>query len=352
VQLSFGATPALRGASLGARQRRDPGRHGTRAVRANQPCCTAWPASSSPTRARSSSPAGESTPWASRRAAALRRDHFGFVFQFGQLVPELTAEENVALPLLLGGASRARLSTRLGPGSSPSASTGWSGADPGSCQAAKPSGSPGSRPGSPTRGPLRRRTDRVAGLADRRAGDGTSRLSHPAAGHYRRPRHPRGARRRVRRPRGRCPRRQSQLSVSGSSPVVTRLGLRLTLNGRQRGGRTPGHHRRGRRRWCRHALDSPRRHERHQRPERPQRLAQHRLRIRARPRHRWARARAARTPRQSLARPTRCGGCQAPISSRPRPSTWSMSPPPARTLPSRPAFLTCPARDSSTPLPR
>ncbi|MEV0731368.1 ABC transporter ATP-binding protein [Polymorphospora sp. NPDC050346] len=37
----------------------------------------------------------------------LRRDHFGFVFQFGQLVPELTAEENVALPLLLGGARRA-----------------------------------------------------------------------------------------------------------------------------------------------------------------------------------------------------------------------------------------------------
>jgi putative ABC transport system ATP-binding protein len=37
----------------------------------------------------------------------LRRDRFGFVFQFGQLVPELTAEENVALPLLLGGTRRA-----------------------------------------------------------------------------------------------------------------------------------------------------------------------------------------------------------------------------------------------------
>ena len=36
----------------------------------------------------------------------LRRDRFGFVFQSGQLVPELTAEENVALPLLLGGARR------------------------------------------------------------------------------------------------------------------------------------------------------------------------------------------------------------------------------------------------------
>ena len=38
----------------------------------------------------------------------LRRDRFGFVFQSGQLVPELTAEENVALPLLLSGARRAR----------------------------------------------------------------------------------------------------------------------------------------------------------------------------------------------------------------------------------------------------
>src|SRR5256714_325879 len=39
--------------------------------------------------------------------SGLRRERFGFVFQSGQLVPELTAEENVALPLLLGGARRA-----------------------------------------------------------------------------------------------------------------------------------------------------------------------------------------------------------------------------------------------------
>src|SRR5579862_3247180 len=40
--------------------------------------------------------------------SALRRSRFGFVFQSGQLVPELTAEENVALPLLLGGTRRAQ----------------------------------------------------------------------------------------------------------------------------------------------------------------------------------------------------------------------------------------------------
>jgi putative ABC transport system ATP-binding protein len=41
-----------------------------------------------------------------KERSELRRESFGFVFQFGQLVPELTAEENVALPLLLGGLRR------------------------------------------------------------------------------------------------------------------------------------------------------------------------------------------------------------------------------------------------------
>lgn len=36
----------------------------------------------------------------------LRRTSFGFVFQFGQLVPELTVTDNVALPLLLGRTRR------------------------------------------------------------------------------------------------------------------------------------------------------------------------------------------------------------------------------------------------------
>ncbi|MFE1848784.1 ABC transporter ATP-binding protein [Streptomyces sp. NPDC002387] len=36
----------------------------------------------------------------------LRRSEFGFVFQFGQLVPELTCVENVALPMRLSGTSR------------------------------------------------------------------------------------------------------------------------------------------------------------------------------------------------------------------------------------------------------
>ena len=73
--------------------------------------------------------------------SALRRDRFGFVFQFGQLVPELTAEENVALPLLLGGTRRAAALDGPGPGSAGSAWTAWSSAGPASCPAARPSAS-------------------------------------------------------------------------------------------------------------------------------------------------------------------------------------------------------------------
>jgi putative ABC transport system ATP-binding protein len=41
-----------------------------------------------------------------RERSQLRRTELGFVFQFGQLVPELPVLENVALPLLLGGKRR------------------------------------------------------------------------------------------------------------------------------------------------------------------------------------------------------------------------------------------------------
>lgn len=38
--------------------------------------------------------------------AQLRREHLGFVFQDGLLLPELTAQENTALPLMLSGVPR------------------------------------------------------------------------------------------------------------------------------------------------------------------------------------------------------------------------------------------------------
>lgn len=43
-----------------------------------------------------------------RSSSRLRRERFGFVFQSDQLLPELPAVENVALPLMLGGTSRRR----------------------------------------------------------------------------------------------------------------------------------------------------------------------------------------------------------------------------------------------------
>jgi putative ABC transport system ATP-binding protein len=105
VQLSFGPTPALRGATV--------------AVRAGEILAVMGPSGSGKSTllhclAGILVPEAGQVHFAGRRIdtlaeaerSALRRDRFGFVFQFGQLVPELTAEENVALPLLLGGLRR------------------------------------------------------------------------------------------------------------------------------------------------------------------------------------------------------------------------------------------------------
>jgi len=105
VVLSFGQTPALRGASV--------------SVAAGEILAVMGPSGSGKSTLLHCL-AGILVPdagevWLERRRldtmdeterSALRRDRFGFVFQFGQLVPELTAEENVALPLLLGGIRR------------------------------------------------------------------------------------------------------------------------------------------------------------------------------------------------------------------------------------------------------
>src|ERR1700689_2494610 len=103
--LSFGETPALRGASLGVRQ--------------GEIVAVMGPSGSGKSTLLHCL-AGILVPddgevWfggqrldtlSDDRRSALRRDRFGFVFQSGQLVPELTAEENIALPLLLSGMRR------------------------------------------------------------------------------------------------------------------------------------------------------------------------------------------------------------------------------------------------------
>ena len=106
VVKSFGQTPALRGASI--------------AVRPGEIVAVMGPSGSGKSTLLHCL-AGILTPDAGEvwfagerldtlsetKRSEVRRDRFGFVFQSGQLVPELTAEENVALPLLLGGARRA-----------------------------------------------------------------------------------------------------------------------------------------------------------------------------------------------------------------------------------------------------
>ena len=49
-----------------------------------------------------------------KQQAEVRRHKIGFVFQFFHLVPRLTAEQNVELPLVLAGVDRSERSRRVG----------------------------------------------------------------------------------------------------------------------------------------------------------------------------------------------------------------------------------------------
>ena len=111
LELSFGATPALRGASV--------------SVTGGEILAVMGPSGSGKSTllhclAGILVPDAGEVRFAGARLdalregerSALRRDRFGFVFQFGQLVPELTAQENVALPLLLRGVRRAEALAR------------------------------------------------------------------------------------------------------------------------------------------------------------------------------------------------------------------------------------------------
>jgi putative ABC transport system ATP-binding protein len=115
VVLSFGETPALRGASMSAARGEILAIMGpSGSGKSTLLHCLAGILVPGSGEVRFDGRRVDSLSEAER--STLRRDRFGFVFQFGQLVPELTAIENVALPLLLGGARRPAALRR--PGSS------------------------------------------------------------------------------------------------------------------------------------------------------------------------------------------------------------------------------------------
>src|SRR6202045_3093484 len=174
--LSFGETPALRGASLGVRPGEIVAVMGpSGSGKSTLLHCLAGILVPDAGEVRF---AGQRLDTLSDdRRSTLRRDKFGFVFQSGQLVPELTAEENVALPLLLSG-------TRHGPAMT--AARDWFGtlgldglqgrrsgersggraqpvalARAGPARRTGPARRAGPRPGRRAGGAVRRRADRV-----------------------------------------------------------------------------------------------------------------------------------------------------------------------------------------------
>ena len=74
-----------------------------RRARASRRCCTAWPASTRRPTGRSSSATSTSRTLSEKQLTLLRRDQVGFVFQAFNLVPTLTAAENITLPLDIAG---------------------------------------------------------------------------------------------------------------------------------------------------------------------------------------------------------------------------------------------------------
>ncbi|MBR3937259.1 MAG: ABC transporter ATP-binding protein [Bacteroidaceae bacterium] len=52
------------------------------------------------------------TRMSEKEISAFRNRHIGFVFQFHQLLPEFTAQENITIPMLIGGQGMRQANTR------------------------------------------------------------------------------------------------------------------------------------------------------------------------------------------------------------------------------------------------
>jgi putative ABC transport system ATP-binding protein len=105
VHVSFGQTPALRGASVtaaGSEILAIMGPSGSGKSTLLHCLAGIYPPASGEVRYRGR----RIDQLPDKERTKLRRTEFGFVFQFGQLVPELTVADNIALPLLLNRVHR------------------------------------------------------------------------------------------------------------------------------------------------------------------------------------------------------------------------------------------------------
>ena len=123
-----------------------------------------------PPPARCASATPTSTGLDDKRLTLLRRDRVGFVFQAFNLLPTLTAEENITLPLALAGRKPDRSWLRPRSSTASACATGCATGPP-SSPAASSSGSPCARAlVSRPEVDLRRRADRQPRLPLRRRG--------------------------------------------------------------------------------------------------------------------------------------------------------------------------------------
>lgn len=102
VELSYGSTPAVRDAHLALARGEVAAITGASGSgKSSLLYCLAGVLP--PSRGRISFEGQTYADLDDEEISALRRERFGFVFQYGELLPELTIEENTALPLRLAG---------------------------------------------------------------------------------------------------------------------------------------------------------------------------------------------------------------------------------------------------------